>query len=71
MLSSDTEQVDLIITNSPKDFLRFADHVPLLYIAAAPDPELASRFLWCRVLQKPFHPDQLVAAVRDLTAVAV
>jgi hypothetical protein len=71
MLSSDTEQVDLIITNSPKDFLRFADCVPLLYIAAAPDAELASRFLWCRVLQKPFHPDQLVAAVRDLTGVEV
>ena len=67
MLRSGTEQLDLIITNSPVDFLAFADRVPLLYIAGAPDFELASRFPHCRVLKKPFHPDHLVAAVRDLT----
>src|SRR5258708_7293178 len=67
MLSSG-QQVDLIITNSPKDFIRFADRVPLLYIAAAPAQELASRFSCCRTLPKPFHPAELVAAVRDLTA---
>ena len=71
MLSTGAEQVDLIITNSPKDFLRFRDQVPLLYIAAAPDPELAARFSWCRTLAKPFQPADLVAAVRDLTAAAV
>jgi len=67
MLLSDPEQVDLVITNSPADFLDFADTTPLLYIAGAPDFELASRFFCCRVLKKPFHPDHLVAAVRDLT----
>lgn len=67
MLRSGTEQVDLVITNSPIDFLAFADTVPLLYIAGAPDPELAPRFFCCRVLKKPFHPEHLVAAVRDLT----
>jgi two-component SAPR family response regulator len=67
MLQLGTEQVDLVITNSPIDFLAFADTVPLLYIAGAPDFDLASRFLCCRVLKKPFHPEHLVAAVRDLT----
>lgn len=67
MLHLGTEQVDLVITNSPIDFLAFADTVSLLYLAAAPDPELASRFFCCRVLRKPFHPEHLVAAVRDLT----
>lgn len=67
MLRSGAEQVDLIITNSPADFLAFADTTPLLYLAGAPDFELASRFFCCRVLKKPFHPDDLVAAVRDLT----
>jgi DNA-binding NtrC family response regulator len=67
MLRSEAEQVDLVITNSPVDFLPFADTVALLYIAGAPDFELASRFFCCRVLQKPFHPEHLVAAVRQLT----
>jgi len=67
MLLSGPDQVDLVITNSPLDFLAFADTLPLVYLAGAPDPELASRFFCCRVLKKPFHPDHLVAAVRDLT----
>ena len=67
MLRSAGEQVDLVITNSPRDFLAFADSLPILYLAAAPDLELASLFLCCRVLKKPFHPDQLLAFIKDLT----
>jgi hypothetical protein len=66
MLRSGTEQVDLIITNSPGNFLTFADTIPLLYMAGAPDMDLAARFLCCRVLKKPFHPDHLLAAIREL-----
>jgi DNA-binding response OmpR family regulator len=66
-LQSGTDQVDLVITNSPGDFLAFADTMPLLYLSGAPDLELASRFFCCRVLKKPFHPEHLVAAVRQLT----
>src|ERR1039457_3626756 len=67
MLLSQTEQVDLVITNSPVDFLAFANTTPLLYISGGPDFELAARFSYCRVLQKPFHPELLLAAVRELT----
>jgi hypothetical protein len=67
-LQSAPEPMGVVITNSPLDFLPFADTVRLLYMAAAPDPELASCFSHCRVVKKPFHPDELVALVNDLTA---
>ena len=68
MLRSGSEQVDLIITNKPAEFLEYWDQVPVLYLSAMPDPELAAQFLYCRTVNKPFRPEQLVEAVRDLTA---
>ena len=67
MLGSALDSVDLVITNSPRDFMAFAKTVPLLYIAGAPDLDLASCFARSRVLRKPFHPDQLLELVKDLT----
>ncbi len=58
----------VVITNAPGIFLAFADRVPLLYIAACPDLDMAARFRTCRVLQKPFHPALLVEAVERLSA---
>jgi hypothetical protein len=66
-LRSENERIDLVITNSPRDFVAYADWVRVLYLGSAPDMELASRFSFCRVLRKPFHPAELLAAVRDLT----
>ncbi len=57
---------DIVITNQPEVFLEFAPILPMLYIAASPDPELASQFPICRVLRKPFHNDELLAAVEQL-----
>jgi hypothetical protein len=57
---------DMVITNQPEVFLEFARILPLLYIAASPDPELASQFPICRVLRKPFHNHELLAAVEEL-----
>jgi CheY-like chemotaxis protein len=56
----------LVITNKPEVFLQFADALPVLYIAANPDPRLASQFANCRVLRKPFRNDDLVEAVEEL-----
>ncbi|MBZ5725628.1 MAG: hypothetical protein LAP87_11600 [Acidobacteriia bacterium] len=67
LVDSGEVKPDLLITNTPGVFARFADQIPVLYLAACPDMELASRFRSCRVLQKPFLPDQLLAAVEDLT----
>jgi hypothetical protein len=68
MLRAGTERVNLAITNAPQDFLSFAGSLPLVYTAGAPDLELASRFSYCRVLKKPFQPEHLLTAVRELTA---
>jgi len=56
----------VVITNRPEAFLEFAANIHLLYIAAAPDFDLASRFPNCRVLRKPFRNDELLEAVDSL-----
>ena len=56
----------VLITNQPSLFLAFADELPLLYLAAMPDPQLASMFRRCRVLRKPFHAAELLASVDQL-----
>ena len=66
LLSRPDSPVSLIVTNTPGIFLRFADRVRLLYMAASPDYNLAGRFQSCRVLHKPFHPAELVSAVASL-----
>ncbi|MCU1233213.1 MAG: response regulator receiver protein [Candidatus Solibacter sp.] len=58
--------IGLLITNVPARFTEFADRVPLLYIAAFPDPNEVSPFRTCRVLRKPFHPEQLINCVEQL-----
>jgi hypothetical protein len=57
---------DVVITNEPEVFLEFASTLPLLYIAANPDPLLISQFPTCRVLRKPFRNDDLLEAVEEL-----
>ena len=66
MLKQSPSAVGLVITNAPGMFLPFAEQVPLIYLAACPDLDLAARFRSCRVLQKPFHPAELLEAVRCL-----
>jgi hypothetical protein len=64
------QKVDLLITNSPADFLAIAAELPLLYLSAAPDPEIASHFSKLRVLEKPFRAEELLRAVKDLTSLS-
>jgi hypothetical protein len=67
ILSTAPDRIDLVITNSPLAFLAFERSLPLLYIAGAPDFDLAAHFSHCRVLRKPFHPEELVDCVKELT----
>ena len=67
MLRSGETPVALLITNSPSDFLEFAGTTPLLYLSGSPNPDLVAPFSSCRTLQKPFHPDDLIRAVKELT----
>jgi hypothetical protein len=59
----------LVITNRPEVFLTFAGALPVLYIAANPDSELAMQFRNCRALRKPFTNHQLLEAVEELAHV--
>jgi hypothetical protein len=70
ILANTTPRVSLLITNRPEQFLPFAERIPLLYVAAFPDPVLATRFSRCRTLAKPFHNTELVAAVEQLAGAA-
>ena len=67
MVNSPGQKVDLLITNSPSEFLPVAGDLPCLYLSAAPDPEVAARFPKLRVLEKPFRTDELLRAVKELT----
>jgi hypothetical protein len=58
-------RVDLLITNMPLDFAEFGD-MPVLYLAAVPDPAAVQAFRQCVTLRKPFHPSQLLGHVAQL-----
>jgi len=60
--------VSLLVTNAPTQFLEFAATVPLLYIAAFPDPAMAARFHRCLTLTKPFRPIELAECAAELAA---
>ncbi len=66
MLRSGAEQLSLVITNAPTEFMDFADSLPMLYMAAAPDETVAARFRECLTLQKPFSNQRLLEAVSAL-----
>lgn len=71
LMRENPSRFDVLITNSPAAFVASASEVPLLYLAACPDPELTEPFKTARVLRKPFKPVDLFAAVDDLLASAV
>ena len=66
MIRAPESGVDILITNSPEEFLEFGDRIPLLYLTSMPDPALQAAFLDCRVVLKPFLPGDLTAAVGAL-----
>ncbi len=66
LLRSSGSDVGVLITNTPGAFLEFSGRVPLLYLSSMPDPLLQAAFRCCRVVIKPFAPQDLVGAVTDL-----
>jgi hypothetical protein len=65
ILCEDTESIALIITNKPLEFASTPD-VPLLYVAACPDPDVIRGFLRALYLAKPFHPRDLLDCMQKL-----
>lgn len=68
MVQAGGRRVELLITNTPREFVDVAGDVPFLYVSSAPDEEVAARFPRMRVLLKPFRPVELMEAVEALTA---
>ena len=66
LLRSGERSIGLLITNHPSAFTEFAQRVPLLYVAAFPEPEVAAVFRASRLLPKPFHPEQFMNCVDEL-----
>jgi len=67
ILRSATAPNEILLTNAPSQFLEFAEKIPLLYLTSSPDPEMQAAFRSCRVVRKPFVPNELVEAVEKLS----
>jgi len=67
ILRSANAPEEILLTNAPSHFLEFAEKIPLLYLTSSPDPEMQAAFRSCRVVRKPFAPDELVEAVAELS----
>jgi len=64
-LLQENPAINLLITNAPQRFSEFGD-VPVLYLAACPDPNAVGAFRRKVILRKPFTPVQLSEALRQL-----
>ena len=62
-LKDSQSQVGVLVTNAPQPFLEFAERIPLVYLTSGPDVLMEAAFLSCRVVLKPFLPEELVRAV--------
>lgn len=65
LLRRDRGAVKILVTNAPGEFAAFPD-LPLLYLAACPDPALTEPFARSLSLAKPFHPRDLFECVAQL-----
>src|SRR5690348_350736 len=66
MLAAPDSKKGVLVTNSPDAFLQYSDRVPLLYLTSYPNVLLEAAFRSCRVVVKPFVPEELVRAVSEL-----
>ena len=71
LMESGELKPDILITNVPDAFAGFAAHLPVVYLAAAPDPTLVEPFRFSRMVRKPFQAQQLLEALSELTAGAL
>jgi hypothetical protein len=63
--------VKALITNKPEACVDWASQIPLVYTTSCPDSIAMRGFTRARVLQKPFHAQQLVEALEDVASAVV
>jgi len=66
LLDDPQHRFALLITNEPQLFADRGLDLPVLYVAASPDPQWLLKFPRCRALQKPFRPRQLLDLAHEL-----
>jgi len=63
--------VKALITNKPAACVAWASAIPLVYTTSCPDPAAMRGFRRGRILQKPFHAQQLLEALQAVGSVVV
>jgi hypothetical protein len=66
----DSTRTSVVITNKPESFVGCAPNLALIYLATAPDLDVAAKFPSCRVVRKPFQPGELLSAIEQLLSPA-
>ncbi|HWD00244.1 MAG TPA: hypothetical protein VG456_25975 [Candidatus Sulfopaludibacter sp.] len=66
LVRSGEVRVAVLITNDPRAFREFAADCALIYTSSSPESTMVEGFERCRILQKPFHADELLKALREV-----
>lgn len=66
LLADPDANLGVLLTNTPGRFLEFSQHVPLLYLTSSPDALFEAAFRLCRVVRKPFVPEDLIRVLYEL-----
>jgi len=69
LLADSGANIGALLTNTPGMFLEFSQRVPLLYLTSSPDVLFEAAFHSCRVVRKPFAPEELILALHELMAI--
>lgn len=69
LLADPDANISALLTNTPGAFLEFSQRVPLLYLTSSPDVLFEAAFHSCRVVRKPFVPEELIQALNELVGI--
>ena len=71
LLADPDANIGVLLTNTPGMFVEFSQRVPLLYLSSSPDALFEAVFHSCRVVRKPFVPEELIRAVSELAGIVL
>lgn len=69
LLADPEANIGVLLTNTPGVFLEFSQRVRLLYLTSSPDLAFEAAFHSCRVVRKPFVPEELIRVLNDLEGI--
>jgi DNA-binding response OmpR family regulator len=66
LLADPDAHIGILLTNTPGVFLEFSQRIPLLYLTSSPEVLYETAFHACRVVRKPFAPEELIRSLKEL-----